>query len=197
MKSNRIKKAERKNNYVYKLPSHGLNNCLSQLHLLAFCFSALLTSLFTSCGIYSFTGASIDPNVKTFTIHFIANQAPVVVPSLSQTLTDALKNKFLTSTNLALAQSGGDLEFSGAITAYQVNPVSAQANETAALNRLTITVSIDFVNHKNDKQTWNSSFSRYADYNSSSDLASVQDQLIKQINDQLVEDIFNKAVVNW
>ena len=96
-----------------------------------------------------------------------------------------------------MIQSNGDLEFSGAITTYQVNPVSAQANEIAALNRLTISVNIDFVNHKNDKQSWNSTFSRYADYNSSSDLASVQDQLIKQINDQLVEDIFNKAVVNW
>ena len=159
----------------------------------------LISSIFqfSSCGIYSFTGASIDPNVKTFTVHFIVNQAPVIVPSLSQTLTDALKNKFLTSTNLGLAQAGGDLEFSGTITAYNVNAVAAQANETAALNRLTISVNIDFVNHKNDKQTWSSSFSRYADYNSSSDLAAVQDGLIKQINDQLVEDIFNKAVVNW
>ena len=159
----------------------------------------ILASLcfFSSCGIYSFTGASIDPAVKSFTVHFITNQAPVVVPSLSQTITDALKNKFLTSTNLSLAQSGGDLEFSGTITSYQVSPVAAQANETAAVNRLTISVSIDFVNHKNEKQTWSTMFVRYADYNSSSDLTSVQDQLIKQINEQLVEDIFNKAVVNW
>lgn len=169
----------------------------SQLHAGRFFIFLLIFSLFSSCGIYSFTGASIDPNVKTFTIHFIANQAPVVVPALSQTLTDALKNKFQTSTNLSLTQTGGDLEFSGAITGYSVTPVAAQANETAALNRLTISVNIDFVNHKNEKQSWATLFSRYADYNSSSDLASVQDQLIKQINELLVEDIFNKAVVNW
>jgi len=149
------------------------------------------------CGVYSFTGASIDPNVKTFTIHFINNQAPIVVPSLSQSFTDALKNKFLTNTNLSLIDNNGDLEFSGVITGYQVTPVAVQGNETAALNRLTINVNIDFVNHKNDKQSWNSSFSRYADFNSSSDLNSVQDQLIKDITDQLTEDIFNKAVVNW
>ncbi len=153
--------------------------------------------MFASCGVYSFTGASIDPSVKSFTVHFITNQAPIIVPSLSQRLTDALKNKFLTSTNLTQVQSGGDLEFSGAVISYQVNPVAAQANETAALNRLTISVNIDFVNHKNDKQSFNTTFSRYADYTSTSDLASVQEQLIKQINDQLVEDIFNKAVVNW
>lgn len=153
--------------------------------------------MMNSCGIYSFTGASIDPSVKTFNVHFIQNQAPVVVPSLSQTFTEALKNKFLTSTNLQLVQSGGDIEFSGTITNYVVTPVSAQANETAALNRLTITVSIDYVNHNNEKQNFSSSFSRYSDYNSSSDLTSIQDQLIKEINDQLTEDIFNKAFVNW
>jgi hypothetical protein len=181
-------------NYPFQFRLRGHVN---QLRADRFFISLLIFSLFSSCGIYSFTGASIDPSVKTFTIHFITNQAPVVVPSLSQTLTDALKNKFLTSTNLSLAQTGGDLEFSGAITGYQVNPVAAQANETAALNRLTISVSIDFVNHKNEKQSWTTLFSRYADYNSSSDLSSVQDQLIAQINEQLVEDIFNKAVVNW
>ena len=196
MKINRTEKAERNNNHIHQLSRLELNTCLGKF-LFVSALALLVSSLFNSCGIYSFTGASIDPNVKTFTVHFINNQAPVVVPSLSQTLTDALKNKFLTSTNLSQVQSNGDLEFTGVITTYQVNPVSAQANEIAALNRLTIAVSIDFVNHKNDKQSWNSTFSRYADYNSSSDLASVQDQLIKQINDQLVEDIFNKAVVNW
>lgn len=157
----------------------------------------ILVFSFSGCGVYSFTGASIDPSVKTYTVHFITNQAPVIVPALSQTLTDALKNKFLTSTNLTLTQNGGDLEFSGAVTGYLVSPVAAQANETAALNRLTISVNIEYVNHKNEKQSFNTVFSRYADYTSTSDLASVQDQLIKQINEQLVEDIFNKAVVNW
>jgi hypothetical protein len=157
----------------------------------------LLITTFESCGIYSFTGASIDPSVKTFNVHFINNQAPLVVPSLSQTFTEALKNKFLTSTNLQLVQEGGDIEFSGAITNYVINPVAAQANETAATNRLTITVNIEFVNHQNEKQNFTSSFSRYSDYNSSSDLTSIQDQLIKEINEQISEDVFNKAFVNW
>jgi len=154
-------------------------------------------SLFSGCGVYSFTGASIDPSVKTFTVHFIKNQAPLVVPSLSQTLTEGLKNKFLTSTNLNQLDNNGDLDFSGVITNYAVTPVAVQANETAALNRLTIAVNIDYVNHQNEKQTWNSTFSRYADFNSSSDFTSIQDQLIQDIVQQLTEDIFNKAVVNW
>ena len=162
-----------------------------------FCFWLLGACLLCGCGVYSFTGASIDPSVKTFTVHYITNQAPVVVPSLSQVMTDALKTKMLNNSNLNQAESGGDLEFSGVITMYQVTPLAVQANETAALNRLTVTVSIDFVNHQNDKQTWTSTFSRYSDFNSSTDFTSIQDALIKDITDQIVEDIFNKAVVNW
>lgn len=112
-------------------------------------------------------------------------------------MTDGLRNKFLTNTNLNLIDNGGDLEFSGSIVNYAITPVAVQANETAALNRLTIAVNIEFVNHQNEKQNWTSTFSRYADYNSSSDITSIQDQLIKEITDQITEDIFNKAVVNW
>jgi hypothetical protein len=156
-----------------------------------------IVAVSAGCGVYSFTGASIDPNVKTFTVHFISNQAPLVVPSLSQTLTDGLRNRFLTNTNLNQIDNGGDLEFSGSITNYAITPVAVQANETAALNRLTITLSMEFINHQNEKQNWTSTFSRYADYNSSSDITSIQDELIRLISEQLIEDVFNKAVVNW
>ena len=158
---------------------------------------ALFSISLSACGIYSFTGASIDPSVKTYTVHVINNQAQIVVPSLSNSLTEALRQKFSTSTNLKQSETGGDLEFQGNITGYQVLPVAPQANEIAAVNRLTITVNIEFINHQNDKQSWTSSFSRYSDYDSNKDLSVVQDLLIKDITDQLVDDIFNKAVVNW
>lgn len=157
-----------------------------------FCMMAL-----PGCGIYSFTGASIDPNVKTYTVHPFINQAPIVVASLANSMTEALRFKFITSTNLKQLESGGDLEFAAIITGYQVLPVAPQANEIAAVNRLTITISVEYINHQNEKQSWNSSFSRYADYDSNKDLSSVQEQLIKEINEQLVDDIFNKSVVNW
>lgn len=157
----------------------------------------LLCIAFTSCGVYSFTGASIDPSVKTFTIHPFTNQASIVVPGLSQQLTDALRNKLLSNTSLAQATDNGDLEFTGAVTNYVITPAAATAAQTASLNRLTISVQIEFTNHQNDKQSWSQSFSRYADYDSNKDLNSIQSQLIKEINDQLVDDIFNKAVVNW
>lgn len=160
--------------------------------LAMYCMMAL-----PGCGIYSFTGASIDPNVKTYTVHPFINQAPIVVASLANSMTEALRFKFITSTNLKQLESGGDLEFAAIITGYQVLPVAPQANEIAAVNRLTITISVEYINHQNEKQSWNSSFSRYADYDSNKDLSSVQEQLIKEINEQLVDDIFNKSVVNW
>src|SRR5947207_15938231 len=98
---------KRENNFFQILTHVVLNNCSGKLNCARLIGVVLIFPIFTSCHIYSFTGASIDKNDSTFTVHFITNQAPVVVPSLSQTLTDALKNKFLTSTNLALVQSNG------------------------------------------------------------------------------------------
>jgi len=153
----------------------------------------------TSCRMsYSFTGASISPDVKTVSIQYFPNNASLVVPTLSRLFTDALRDYFTSQTNLVLVDRNGDLNVEGSISAYTIQPIAIQGNETAAQNRLTITVTVKFTNKKNEKQNFeNKSFSRYQDYPSSQNLSSVQDQLIKQIDDQLVDDIFKQAVVNW
>lgn len=158
----------------------------------------VLMMLTNSCRVsYSFTGASISPSVKTVSIAYIPNNAGLVVPTLSRTFTDALRNYFTSQTNLVLVDRSGDLNLDGTITQYAVQPVAIQGNETAALNRLTIMVNIKFTNKTDPKQTWETTFSRYQDYSSSFNLSSVQDGLIADITEQLVQDIFNKAVVNW
>jgi hypothetical protein len=151
-----------------------------------------------SCRVsYSFTGASISPKVKTVTIQYFPNQASLVVPNLSRALTDALRDYFTSQTNLILVDKGGDLNIEGEITGYVVQPIAIQGNETAAMNRLTITVNVKFTNRTDEKQNFETTFSRYDDYQSSLNLSSVQDVLIKDINDKLIQDIFNKSVVNW
>ena len=161
-------------------------------------FLLLLLLAMDSCRVsYSFTGASISPNVKTVSIAYIPNNAGLVVPTLSRTFTDALRNYFTSQTNLVLVDRNGDLNLDGAITQYAVQPVAIQSNETAASNRLTIAVTMKFSNKTDPKQVWETSFSRYLDYSSSFNLSTVQDGLIRDITDQLVQDIFNKAVVNW
>jgi len=159
---------------------------------------AAMLVVFASCkGGYSFTGASISPDVKTIQISYFPNRASNVNPSLSSTFTEALKDRFLSQTSLTIVNLQGDLTIEGEITDYRVTPQAYQGNETAALNRLTINVRVKFTNTKDPSKSYDTQFSRYADFESSKNLASVESQLITEIVDQLTEDIFNKAVVNW
>lgn len=161
-------------------------------------FLWLLTLLpLGGCGIYSFSGASIPPEAKTITIRQIDNNAPIVVPYLSQVLSDRMRDKFLAETGLRLADSEGDLQFEGAIVEYTVTPAAATGNETTSLSRLTIGVKISYSSKINPDDDWEQSFRRFADFDATRDLQSVEEQLINDIVRQLIDDIFNKAFVNW
>lgn len=149
------------------------------------------------CGVYSFTGASIPPEAKTISISYFVNNAQFVEPTLSQSLTDALRDRFQSQTSLNFINEDGDLQLEGSVTEYSTKPVAIQGNETAALNRLTVTVKVKFTNTIDPTKDFESTFSRFEDYSSSQDLSAVKDQLIPLINEALVDDIFNKAVVNW
>ena len=148
------------------------------------------------CGIYSFSGASIPAEAKTISVDYFPNHAQLVNPLLSENLTTALRNAMTSQTTLDLIESGGDLAFEGEITDYRTTPV-AITGQTAAMNRLTITVQVRFTNNIDDSKDFEQTFSRYEDYPSDQDLNSVQETLTTTIVDQLVEDIFNKALVNW
>ncbi len=160
-------------------------------------FLAILLLSIGACHVYSFTGASISPEIKTISIDRFPNNALTVEPTLSQRFTDALRDKFVNETQLNMVNKGGDLHIEGAITGYRTSPVAIQADETAALNRLTIKVDVTFINTQDDSKSYTSTFSRYQDYSSSQNLDEVQDALIAIINEMLIQDIFNKAVVNW
>ncbi len=161
--------------------------------LLFICFYLVATG----CKNYSFTGASVSPDVKTVSIAYFPNRASLVQPSLSQAFTEKLRDKFTSQTNLTLKEGEADLLFEGFISDYQTNPTAIQGNDNAALNRLTISVMVKFINTKDPKQDFETSFSRFADYSASQNFATVEQDLISQINSQLVDDIFNRAMVNW
>lgn len=157
-----------------------------------------MTGVFSSCRVgYSFTGASIPVEAKTISITHFPNEAPLVVPTMSQVLTDALRDRFSSQTSLNLVSRDGDLHIEGAITNYTTAPTAIQGNETAALNRLTITVRVKFVNRYKETDNFEQSFTRFSDYPSTQNLNSIQTGLIDEITQALVDDIFNKAVVNW
>lgn len=157
-------------------------------------FSFLLTSCLS--GGYSFTGASIG-EAKTIRVKHFPNRASVVKPTLSNTFTEALKDRFVQQTDLTLTNDAADMIFEGKITRYKITPRSYQGNETAAQNRLTINVSVKFVNRTDEEQNFETNFSAFSDYSSSKNITSIEGELIDEIIDKLTEDIFNKAVVNW
>ena len=159
--------------------------------------SILLITLYSCKVNYSFTGASIAPDVKTISISYFPNYAALVSPILSPLFTEDLRDIFIVQTSLKLVDNSGDLHLEGEITDYKTAPIAVQSNQTAAENRLTITVKVRFINTKDTEQNFESSFSRFADYSATTNLSSVEEELIKEINDQLVQDIFNKSVSNW
>ena len=151
-----------------------------------------------SCGIYSFTGTSIQPDVKTVTINYFEYKALKVNPSLSNQMTEALQEKFLKLTRLEQVDMDGDLEIIGEISGYDVKATAITANEQAAQNRLTVTVKISFVNRKYPENSFeNKSFSAYADFDAMQTLDAVESGLCEEIVEKLCEDIFNATVANW
>jgi hypothetical protein len=162
--------------------------------------AAMLASAFLvqSCGIYSFTGTSIQPDVKSVTINYFEYTAPKVNPSLSNMMTEGLQDKFTRLTKLEQVEMEGDIEIIGAITGYDVKATAVTANESVAQNRLTVTVKVSFVNRKFPEDNFDDkSFSAYQDFDAMQSLESVESTLCEDIVEQLCEDIFNATVAQW
>ena len=157
----------------------------------------LTTVLAASCGIYSFSGTSIQPDVHTITINYFDYTALKVNPSLSNDITEALKEQFRKMTRLEQVDMDGDLEIEGAVTGYDVSASAVTANEVAALNKLTVTVKVTFTNRKYPEDDLEQNFSAYSEYNSMESLESVEQTLCAEIIDKLIEDIFNATVAQW
>jgi hypothetical protein len=159
--------------------------------------TALSALLLFSCGIYSFTGTSIQPDVKTITIPYVEYKALRVNPSLSNDLTEALKDKFRKLTTLEEVEEDGDLELVCEVSGYDVKATAVTANEQASQNRLTVTVKIEFSNKKYPEDDVSKSFSAYEDFDAMQSLDAVEAGLCESIVEKLVEDIFNATVAQW
>jgi hypothetical protein len=167
-----------------------------------FRYAGLLTVVaaltLTACKMsYSFTGASISPQVKTISIQYFQNRASLVQPGLSQNLTDALIDKCKAQTKLSFINGIGDVNFEGEITDYNTRPLTVAADQLAAMNRFTITIKVKFTNSIDTDLSYEKTFSRYEDYDSNLDLSQVEKTLVDKIVVLLVEDVFNEAFVNW
>lgn len=157
----------------------------------------LSLSLISGCGIYSFSGTSIQPDVNTFTVEYFENKALMVNPSLANNMSEALIDKYRKLTKLKQQEENGDLIIYGEITGYDTRPMAVTADEVVAQNRLTITVKIKYTNTLHSEEDFEKTFSGYADYDSTQMLQSVESQLCDDIIEIIIEDIFNATVANW
>ena len=150
-----------------------------------------------SCG-YKLSGASIPAEMKTVSVQFFENNSTLVVPYLSQSFTEALKDRIRNQSRLSVVRNDGDANFEGRITDYSIRPVAIQGNERAGLSRLSITVSVKYTNVLKPEQSFEQSFTRFQDLDLAAGALQTQEsRLIPQINQQLTEDIFNRAFANW
>lgn len=152
-----------------------------------------------SCGCYSFKGISIPPEVNTFFVRNFETIASNAPPTLGLDFGERLKDKVRAETRLKLQLENSDVEFTGKISDFRVVPVAPKPGELVSLNRLEIRMRIGFINNQDEKKGWANEreFSHFAEFSNSVDLLSVQDQLITQIGNQLLEDIFNAAFNDW
>lgn len=160
--------------------------------------AALCSLVLGSCTVkYSFTGASISPEVKTFSVQPFNNNAQMVAPILAPTLTNTLQDKFSRTTSLAPVSQDGDMAFEGTVTSYTSTPTAVTANELASKNRLTITIKVKYTNRFDPKQNFDKTFTAFQDYDNTQLLQSVEGTLIPEIVDDLVDQVFNASAANW
>lgn len=176
-------------------PAYFTGNFFSFIYLII--LLVFLTGL-SGCGVYSFSGASVPPEVRTIHIAQMRNNASLVNPSLSQQLSDAFRDKCLAESNLKLGALGKtDWEFTGEIQDYSITAAAVSGLEKTSLNRLTVVWKLRFHVQGNEKQGWEQRFTRYADFDAGVPLQSVEGELVNQIVRQLVDDAFNKAFIQW
>ena len=158
----------------------------------------LIAANLGSCGFYSFTGASISPKTKTFQVNRFENSSLLVEPGLEVDFRNALINILENQTNLTNVNSNGDIVYEGEITDYRISPTTATADQTAAQNRLTITVNVHFYDKNDEEAEFDQAFSFFYDYAGSAQLiGSQKTTAIEEIFERITQDIFNASLAKW
>ena len=158
-------------------------------------YSLLIACIFYGC--YSFSGISIDPDVKTYYVHPFTDNTDNSLPNLAQNMGESLKEKIRTESRLIFTEYEPDLEFKGVIVNYKISSEAPRPGEITAINRLTIVTAIEYIDNKDSEKTWKRNFQFFYDFPSDTDFTSVQDQAIETITKQIMEDVFNAAFTNW
>ncbi len=156
------------------------------------------STLLTACGIYSFTGIAIGPEIKTFEVRPFTNEAAIIIPSLDRQLTTELQDYILNQTNLDLTTKNGDIVYEGEIINYYIAPNTATADQTAAENRLTIGVRMRYIDTKNENNDIEKNFSFFFDYPGAAQLTGpLEQEAYDFIIAQLTQDMVTETLARW
>lgn len=156
--------------------------------------------LFSSCFSLNYDfkgGVTIDPAIKTFSVQYFDNKATLVEPLFSQRFTEELKAYVERNTNLRQVTGRGDVDFSGVVTSYKITPQAISSSETAAQTRFSINVKVKYMNNTNPDDDFERSFSQYREFPSTTSFSSVEETLSAEIREEIIEQVFNAAFVNW
>jgi len=151
---------------------------------------------FMGCKI-SLSGISIPESARSVSVENFENQAAQTNPAFPQQITEELRQRFLSQTRLQVINSNGDLGFSGVVTQYHTQSLALTGKETSALTRLNISIKVKFDNRLNPEKNFEKTFSRFADFQANQPLSAVESALLQEISEQLVQDIFNEAFLDW
>ncbi len=170
---------------------------LTSLSALPGVWLLVIATLFSACQV-SLSGSSIPPDVKTISIANFSNESGSMPAQLGQQLAELMRNYYLQNTSLKIVPSGGDYQLSGRVVGYELSPVAPTSGNKAASNRLTIKLSMTFVNTKNEKESFKEQqFAQFCDFEQSKSLSQEETNLIQCISQKLELDLFNKTVANW
>ena len=159
--------------------------------------SKCILFLFLS-GCYSLSNTSIDYTaIRTYYISNFRNNALNAFPDIEREFTEALKEKIRTQSRLVYDDANPNIEFNGTLVSYRITSEAPQPGENVSLNRLTIVLAIEYIDNTNEENNWKSNFSHFVNFDATEDVNSIQEDLVEEIRDQLMEDIFNKAFTNW
>ena len=159
----------------------------------------ILFLIASSCSVkYSLTGASISPETKTFQVNYFQNNAPLIEPGIERDFTNKLIDLLINQTSLELVKSNGDLTYEGEIVEYRISPTTATANNTAAQNRLTVSINIRFFDKNDSESDFEKRFSFYYDYPGNVQLIGGQrDTALDEIFERISQDVFNASLAKW
>lgn len=155
----------------------------------------IFISAFQAC--YTLNGISIPDNIQTYYIDNFKQSARNAPPLINQIFTDELRNKINQQTKLTGNNTDPDIEFKGDISRFDLQPLAPTRDEESSLNRLNVSIQIEYINHRDEEASWKQAFSQNYDFSADQDLISVQDQAIADIYEQIIEQIFNKSFANW